>query len=154
MSLTDRDLAEILASARTIAVIGASRNPSKDAGRVPAFLKGKGYRIIPINPVADEILGERAYPSLDSLPEELAKTIDIVDVFRPLEEAMSVVAQVVGLARRTGRRPVLWFQPGTHTSEAVEEATREGLKVVYGRCIMMEYSRLEGLGLLKHQGSG
>ncbi|MEB3861142.1 MAG: CoA-binding protein [Desulfurococcales archaeon] len=148
MEYRDEDLARILREARVIAVIGASRSLGKDAGRVPAFLKEKGYRIIPINPVASEILGERAYPSLLDLPEELAGSVDIVDVFRPPREAEAVVEQVLELARRTGRRPVLWFQPGTHTPEAVERAQGAGLRVVYGRCIMAEYSRLEAMGLL------
>lgn len=148
MEYRDEDIARILKSTRVVAIIGASRNLEKDAGKVPAFLKEKGYRIIPINPVANEILGEKAYPSLKDIPLDLAKEIDVVDVFRPPREADVVVDQVLDLASRTGRKPILWFQLGTHTPEAVERARRAGLKVVYNRCMMAEYSRLESQGLI------
>ena len=135
------DPAKVLREAKVIAVIGASRNPEKDAGMVPAFLKSKGYKIIPINPVADEILGEKAYKSLDEVPDDLAKSIDVVDVFRPPREALQVVEQVVRLKKRTGKDIVLWFQYGTHTEEAVKRAEEAGIRVVYNRCMMEEYKK-------------
>jgi len=130
------EAASILSSLRVIAVIGASRNPEKDAYRVPAYLKSVGYKIIPINPSAEEIMGEKAYPSLDGIPDDIASRIDAVDVFRPPREANSIVDQVIRFREKHGRPHVLWFQPGTHTDEATARAAEAGLKVVVGHCMM------------------
>ena len=138
------DPAKVLREARVVAVIGASRNPEKDAHKVPAYLKSKGYKIIPINPKAGEILGEKAYSSLDDLPEELARQVDVVDVFRPPEEAVRVVDQAIRLKERTGKDLVVWFQFGTSSDEAVEKALRAGLRVVRERCMMQELKRMLG----------
>ncbi len=138
------DPARVLREARVVAVVGASRNPEKDAYRVPEYLKSKGYKIIPINPRADEILGEKAYPSLDSLPDELARQVDVVDVFRPPEEAVRVVEQVIRLKERTGKDIVVWFQFGTSSDEAVDKALKAGLRVVRERCMMQELKKLLG----------
>ena len=138
------DPAKVLREARVVAVIGASRNPEKDAHKVPAYLKSKGYKIIPINPKAGEILGEKAYSSLNDLPEELARQVDVVDVFRPPEEAVRVVDQAIRLKERTGKDLVVWFQFGTSSDEAVEKALRAGLRVVRERCMMQELKRMLG----------
>src|SRR5438552_18689568 len=74
---------EVLRKYKTIAVVGASKNPQKDAYTVPRFMKDHGYKIIPVNPTADEIVGEKAYPSLMDMPAQLASKVEIVDVFRP-----------------------------------------------------------------------
>ena len=131
---------------RVVAVVGASRSLEKDAGRVPAYLKEKGYEIIPINPRADEILGVKAYPSLLDLPEDLAKRVEVVDVFRPPQEAMEVVRQATELKKRYGRPFVIWFQIGTATVEAVKEARKQGFEVVSGKCMMMEHKKYFGEG--------
>ena len=94
---------EVVRTRRVIAVVGASKNPEKDAHRVPAFLKEHGYRIVPINPTADEIFGEKAFPSLASMPEQLAKEVEVVEVFRPSEELPEVARQVVELSKKYGR---------------------------------------------------
>ncbi len=136
--------AEVLKRAKVVAVVGASRNPEKDAYRVPAYLKSKGYRVIPVNPRAAEILGEKAYPSLDELPDEIAGQVDVVDVFRPPQEALSVVEQAIRLRQRTGRDIVVWFQFGTSSEEAVKKALEAGLGIVVERCMMQELKRLLG----------
>ena len=142
MSLEDP--VKVLREARVVAVVGASRNPEKDAYRVPAYLQSKGYRVIPINPKANEILGEKAYPSLDALPDDLARQVDVVDVFRPPEEAVNVVEQAIRLKERTGKDIVVWFQFGTSSDEAVEKALKAGLRVVRERCMMQELKRMLG----------
>ena len=135
---------EVLRRARVVAVVGASRSLEKDAGRVPAYLKEHGYRIIPVNPRAAEILGEKAYPSLDDIPEEVAREIDVVDVFRPPEEAVEVVKAVARLAERAGKRPVIWFQLGTASEEAVRLAEDLGFDVVVDKCMMREHRAMTG----------
>src|SRR5246127_5047480 len=94
---------DVLKKYKTIAVVGASKNPVKDANTVPQFMKDHGYKIIPVNPSADEIVGEKAYPSLMDLPAELASKVEIVDVFRPSEELPQVAQQVVDFHRKYGR---------------------------------------------------
>ena len=138
------DPVKVLKEARVVAVVGASRNPEKDAYRVPAYLQSKGYKVIPINPKASEILGEKAYPSLDDLPDDLARQVDVVDVFRPPEEAVSVVEQAIRLKERTGKDLVVWFQFSTSSDEAVEKALKAGLRVVRERCMMQELKRMLG----------
>src|SRR6266550_239531 len=86
---------DILRKYKTIAVVGASKNPQKDAYTVPQFMKDHGYSIVPINPTADEIVGEKAYPSLLDLPADLASRVEIVDVFRPSEELPQEAQQIL-----------------------------------------------------------
>jgi len=132
---------KLLKEIKTIAVVGASRSPDKDAGRVPRYLRENGYRIIPVNPKATEIAGERAYSSLLEIPEDIARQIDAVDVFRPSNEAGRIIEEAAMLKEKYGRPNIIWFQYGTSTPEAVEKARRKGFIVVYERCMMEEHSR-------------
>ncbi len=132
--LTDEEIREIYRSVRRIAVVGMSRNPEKPAHYVPMFLREKGYEIIPVNPVADEIAGLKAYKSLLEIPGE----VDLVDVFRPSEE----VPRVVEEALKKGVK-VIWLQEGIYHPEA-EKAREKGVRVVWNRCMMREYQRLFG----------
>jgi len=130
--LSDEDVIEIYRNSRRIAVIGMSRNPEKPANYVPMFLKEKGYEIIPVNPVAEEIMGMKAYKRLEDIPGE----IDVVDVFRPSEEVPDIVKSVLEKGAK-----VLWLQEGIYHPDA-EKARMKGLKVVWNRCMMREYKRL------------
>ncbi|HUI01701.1 MAG TPA: CoA-binding protein [Nitrososphaerales archaeon] len=127
--------AEVLAKAKMIAVVGASANPEKEAHRVPLYLKQNGYRIIPVNPTAREVFGEKAYPSLLDLPEELGRTIDVVEVFRPSEELPKVALQVVELRRRYGTSPVFWSQAGLENDEAKSILDAAGIPYVMDSCM-------------------
>jgi predicted CoA-binding protein len=138
------DPREVLRRYRIIAVVGASRNPEKDAHRVPAYLKEKGYRIIPINPSAQEILGERAYPSLSGLPEEVARSVEVVDVFRPSEELPQVAKEAVELKKKYGRPFVFWAQLGLENADAARLLQDAGIGVVMDAC-MMQTHRLMSL---------
>lgn len=130
------ELLEIYRRARTIAVVGASASRGKAAYAIPAYLQSQGYRIVPVNPRGGEILGERAYPSL----REVDLPVDVVDVFRPPEEAVAVARDAIAVGA-----DVLWFQPGTHTEEAVRLARDAGLTVVAERCMGEMHGEL-GLG--------
>jgi predicted CoA-binding protein len=125
--------AEILNYARTVAVVGASRDPRKPSGSVPVRLQGHGFRIIPVNPTADELYGERAYPALAEVPGP----VDIVEVFRPSEEAAEVARQAVALGARA-----LWLQLGLRSEEARRIAEAAGLDYVEDRCMAVESARL------------
>ena len=116
---------EILEAATTIAVIGASRDPSKAGGSVPAGLQRRGFRIIPINPFADELFGERVYRSLSEVPMK----IDIVDVFRPAADAPEIARQAVAIGAKA-----LWLQLDIRSEEARRIAEAAGLDYVEDEC--------------------
>ncbi len=135
-SLSDEQLRRIYQESRTIAVVGASTSPDKPAHFVPEYLQEQGFRVIPVNPAAEEILGEQAYPSL----EEIDAPVDVVDVFRPAEEAPDIARQAVGAGAK-----VLWLQEGIFSEEAAHIARDAGLLVVMDRCIGRTHGAL-GLG--------
>jgi uncharacterized protein len=126
---------EVLKKYKTIAVVGASKNPTKDANTVPQFMKDHGYKIIPVNPTADEIVGEKVYPSLMDLPAELANKVDIVDVFRPSEELPQVAQQVVDFHNKYGRPFVFWAQLGLENEEAKQILTNSRISYVMNACL-------------------
>lgn len=131
----DGTLTKILSDVRTIAVVGCSKDPSKEAHRVPAYLQAHGYRVIPVNPTATEILGERAYPSLDAV----SIPYDLVNVFRPSAD----VPPVVDAALR-GQAKVIWMQLGIRHDEAARKAEAAGRIVVQDACMRTEHMRLLG----------
>src|SRR5256884_8233771 len=116
---------EILASAKTIAVVGASRDPDKAGGSVPAGLQSRGFRIIPINPYADTLFGERAYRSL----LEVREPIDLVDVFRPAADAPEIARQAVAVGAKA-----LWLQEDIRSAEARRVAEAAGMEYVEDEC--------------------
>ncbi len=126
--------AEVLRNHNVIAVVGASKNPEKDAHTVPSYLKQHGYRIIPINPTADQILGEKAYPTLLDLRPELARQIEVVAVFRPSEELPQIAKQVVEMKRLHGRPLVFWAQLGLENEEAKRILNENEIPYVMNAC--------------------
>jgi predicted CoA-binding protein len=130
------ELRRICAETATIAVVGASPDPSKKAHAVPAYLQAQGYRIIPVNPRRDEIFGEAAYPTLLEVPEP----VDAVDVFRPAPEAAMLAEQAVAIGAK-----VLWLQQGIASDEAAAIATAAGMTVVMDTCMGSMHAKL-GLG--------
>jgi predicted CoA-binding protein len=116
---------EILKASTTIAVVGASRDPNKAGGSVPAGLQQRGFRIIPINPYADELFGERVYRRLADVPEK----IDIVDVFRPAADAVDIARQAVAIGAKA-----LWLQLDIRSDEARRIAESAGLDYVEDEC--------------------
>ena len=131
-SHTDEEIKQIF-SLKNVAVIGMSKNQVKAAHYVPKYLSQNGYNIMPVNPTADEILDKKCYPSVEDIPEP----IDIVDVFRPSDQVLPVVQQAIK------KKPkVIWLQEGIHNAEAEELARKEGIKVVFNRCMLAEHQRL------------
>lgn len=130
---TQDEIFEILRSCKTVVVIGMSKNPEKDAYRIPEYLMKKGYRVIPVNPSTDEILGQRSYKRLSDVPQE----VDIVDMFRPSEDIPNYVQDVLS------KKPkVFWEQLGIHNPEGEEKIAAAGIKVVYDRCMLQEHRKL------------
>ncbi len=132
------DPVEVLKRYRTVAVVGASRDPSKWAHIVPKYLKEHGYRIIPINPTASEILGEKAYKSLMEVPEE----VEVVEVFRPSEEVPKIAEEVIQRKRTRGDVKVLWLQLGITADEESKKKLKEaGIALVENACMMETHQR-------------
>jgi uncharacterized protein len=127
--------AEVLKKYRTIAVVGASKSPEKEAHTVPNYLKEQGYRVIPVNPTAAEIMGERAYRSLADIPDEVGRTVDVVEVFRPSEELPQVALQAVEMKRRCGRPFVFWAQQGLESEDAMRILNRNEIPYVMDACM-------------------
>ena len=140
--MSQSQIKDILKKHKVIAVVGLSKEPEKDSHRVSAYLKQHGYHIIPINPFADEILGEKSYPSLLDIPPEIQKTIEIVDIFRPSKDVPPIVEQAVKLKETNGKPFVVWMQLGIINEEAAEVAKRAGLIVVMDKCLMIEHHNL------------
>ncbi len=135
---------EVLKKYKVIAVVGASKSPEKDAYTVPEFMKEKGYTIIPVNPTADSIHGVKAYPSLDAIPDDLAKTVEVVDVFRPSEEFPEVARNVVAMKEKTGRPFVFWGQLHLENDEAKKILEAAKIDYVMDRCLRIEHRIMTG----------
>jgi uncharacterized protein len=133
--MNDTQLTELLREAKTIAVVGLSGNRTRASYGVSRFLQRQGYRVIPVNPNETEVLGERAYPSLREVPDD----IDIVNIFRRSEK----VPEVVDDALQKGTR-CIWMQEGIVNNGAAQKAEAAGVPVVMNRCILKELARLLG----------
>ncbi len=127
---------------KTVAVVGISRDLDKYSYRVSAYLKAHGFRIIPVNPFADEVLGEKSYKSLLDIPPEIQKTIEVVDIFRPSEDVPHIVEQAIKLKKLYGTLQVVWMQLGIVNEEAAEAAQKAGLVVVMNKCMMVEHKHI------------
>lgn len=126
---------ELLARSRTIAMVGLSADRQKASYFVASYLRYEGYRIIPVNPRGGEILGERVYPDLRSIPD----LVDLVDVFRPASECAAIVEQAISIRARA-----VWTQLRIIDFDAAEKALAAGLKVVMDKCVKMEHGRYGG----------
>lgn len=129
----DDVIRKILATPRTIAVVGCSSNPRRDSHDIARLLQRRGHRVIPVNPAETTVLGERCWPALRDVPER----IDVVDVFRRSEFVAEIARDAVAIGAR-----VLWLQLGVVDERAALEARRAGLTVVMDRCPKIEYARL------------
>ena len=139
----EEEIRGILEKHKTIAVVGVSRDPAKDSYRVAKYLQSRGFSVVPINPFADEVLGQKCYKSLLDAPENVQRTIEVVDIFRPAQDVPLIVEQAIRLRKKYGVLNVIWMQLGIVSKEAAERAEDEGLTVVMDRCMMIERKRLD-----------
>ncbi len=130
---------EIIKKYKVIAVVGLSKEPEKDSYKVSAYLKQHGYHIIPVNPFADEVLGEKSYQSLLDIPPVIQKNIEIIDIFRPPKDVLPIVEQAIKLKQMFGHPIVIWMQLGIVNEQAAEAAQKAGLVVVMDKCLMVEH---------------
>lgn len=126
------NIGELLKTSKTIAVVGLSSRRSRPSHGVSEYMQSQGYRIVPVNPRETEVLGEKAYPDLESVPDK----IDIVNIFRRAEHVPAIVEAAI----RIGARAV-WMQEGIVHEEAAARARAAGLEVVMDRCILKEHRK-------------
>lgn len=137
--MSDSEVTEILNKYRVIAVVGLSNQLGKPSHRVAAYMKKHGYKIIPVNPTIEEALGEKSYKSLLDIPQEIQRTIDVVDIFRRSEDVPPIVDQAIQLKQKFGRPLVVWMQLDIVNQAAAEKAKQAGLQVVMDKCLMKEH---------------
>lgn len=135
LSAEERHLRSLLGEAEVVAVVGISSKPWRPSHEVASYLQQHGYRVVPVNPNEEEVLGERVYASLLDIPNDLH--VDVVDVFRRAEHTPEVARDAVAIGART-----LWLQEGIVSEEAARIATDGGLEVIMGVCIMQVRERL------------
>ena len=124
---------KILNQYRIVAIVGVSPNPERPSYRVASYLMEHGYKVIPVNPNAQEILGKTSYPDLSSIPEK----IEVVDIFRKSEEVVPIVEEAIKIGVK-----VVWMQEGVINEEAAAKARDAGLLVVMDKCMLKEHQRL------------
>jgi len=129
---SDEQIKQILAMNK-VAVVGMSKNPEKAAHYVPKYLSDNGYDIIPVNPTTNKILNKKCYSNLIDVEDE----IDIVDVFRPSDQVLSIIHDAIKIKPK-----VIWLQEGIHNTDAEDIAKKEGIDVVFNRCMLAEHRRL------------
>jgi len=136
---TTPDLTACLRDAETIAVVGCSDRPSRTSHRIAAYLQDAGYRVLPVNPNHDTILGAPCYPDLPSIPADVS--VDIVNIFRAPAHTADMVQSAIDRVEKTGTRPVIWTQLGVSSNEAEQLAAEADLPYVRNKCIMVEHRR-------------
>lgn len=132
----DDDLRAILTKTRTWAVVGCSSDPARDSNRIASLLQHSGYRVVPVNPQLEEVLGERCYPSLSEIPAE--EGVEVVDLFRRSDAVAPHVEEAIAIGASA-----IWMQLGVIDETAAERARAAGLRVVMNRCPAIELPRLE-----------
>ncbi|OGP63267.1 MAG: CoA-binding protein [Deltaproteobacteria bacterium RBG_13_47_9] len=133
--MKDEDLRETLNNCKTVAIVGISPKEDRPSYRVASYLKSKGYRIIPVRPNGETILGEKVYPNLMEIPNEMV--VDIVDIFRRSEDVPPIVEEAIQRGAK-----MVWMQEGVSHQEAFDKAQKAGLKAVMDRCLKKEHQRL------------
>lgn len=136
------EIRKILTNYTTIAIVGLSRNPKKDSFNVASYLKNQGFKIIPVNPFAKEILKEKCYSNLMEIPLELQKTIEIIDIFRPSDQVLNIVKEAIKLKELHNLPHVIWMQLNIINDSAAKLAKKAGFCVVMDKCMRLEHLKL------------
>jgi predicted CoA-binding protein len=137
--MTEEEKIKQIFSFKNIAVVGMSDNPEKPSNRVPAYLMKQGYKIIPINPTKNEIMGLKSYKSLLEVEDE----IDVVDVFRRPEQVLEVVKDAIERKKQRGDIKAIWLQEGIVNDEAKRIAEENGLLFIQDKCMFREHLRIK-----------
>ncbi len=135
MNGENMEIEQILKTCHTVAMVGASPNPDRTSNQVFNYLTKHGYKVIPVNPTATEVSGEKCYASLSGIPEK----VDVVDIFRRSEDCLSIVEEAIKIGAKA-----VWMQEGVVNGEAEARALTAGLQVIMDHCMMKEHKRLAG----------
>ncbi|HEN21319.1 MAG TPA: CoA-binding protein [Desulfobacteraceae bacterium] len=130
---SDNEIKDILEKNKVVAVVGLSDNPARDSYRVAEYLKNHGYKVIPVNPAEQEVLCEKSYPDLTSIPGQ----VDIVDIFRQVSAIPGIVEEAIRIKTK-----VVWMQLGLAHNDSANKAIDAGLKVVQSKCMKIEHAKL------------
>lgn len=139
MISVNKDLQQILKDAKTVAMVGCSPNIYRTSNYAAKFLQERGYRVIPVNPEAEEIYGEKCYDKLTDIPEDVQ--IDIVNVFRNSRHSADAIRDAAAWKKKTGQNPVVWTQLDVSSPKAEKIAEENELPYIKNRCIMVEWDR-------------
>ncbi len=137
MAVAWDDVQRILKQTKIIAVVGLSDKPDRDSYQIASYLQQQGYRIIPVNPRINEVLGEKAYPSLRDVPDP----VDVVDIFRRSEDVSPIVEDAIAIGAK-----VVWMQAGIVNEEAAARAEAAGLAVIMDACMRSAHRTLKAAG--------
>ncbi len=133
INATTDEIRQIFQKSKSIAIVGLSDKADRPSHGVAAYLMENGYRIIPVNPVIQEVLGQKSYPNLKSIPEK----IDVVDIFRKPSEVPSIVEEAIAIGAKT-----IWMQEGIVHNQSAEKAKKAGLQVVMNKCMLKEHRKM------------
>lgn len=131
----ESEIAAVLRSYRVVAVVGLSADPGRASYQVAQYLQNHGYRIVPVNPGCQEILGEKCYPSLRDIPFP----VEVVDIFRKVEAIPAIVDEAIAVGAKA-----VWLQLGLEEPQSAQRARQAGLQVVQNRCMKIEHAALPG----------
>jgi len=131
------EIKDILKKTKTIAVVGLSPKPKRPSHSVSKAMQGFGYQIIPVRPAVDEVLGERAYPDLESIPKDLSQKIDMVNVFRAPDKLSPIIDECIAL-----KVPLIWLQDGVINDFEAVRAQDAGIRVIMDRCVYRDYVQM------------
>lgn len=134
---SENEIKDILIKTKIIAVVGLSPKPKRPSHSVSKAMQEFGYKIIPVRPVVDEVLGETAYADLQSIPDSVQSNIDMVNVFRAADKITPIIDACIDL-----KVPLIWLQDGVVNEAEAERAQKEGITVVMDRCVYRDYVQL------------
>lgn len=131
----------IFSRSKNIAVIGLSKNNTKDSYRISQYMESSGYQIIPINPTANFIMNKKAFPSLLELPKNVVKDLDIVNIFRKSEHVLPIIKESIEIKKKYDNLNAIWMQIGIQNNKAAALLNGTGLNLIMNKCIMIEHKK-------------
>ncbi len=132
---------DVFSRSKNIAVIGLSKNNTKDSYRISQYMERSGYQIIPVNPTADFIMNKKAFPSLLDLPKNIVKDLDIVNIFRKSEHVLPIIKECIEIKKKYDNLNTIWMQIGIQNNNANMLLSKTGLNIVMNKCIMIEHKK-------------
>ena len=132
---------DVFSRSKNIAVIGLSKNNTKDSYRISQYMERSGYQIIPVNPTADFIMNKKAFPSLLDLPKNIVKDLDIVNIFRKSEHVLPIIKECIEIKKKYDNLNTIWMQIGIQNNNANMLLIKTGLNIVMNKCIMIEHKK-------------